>query len=182
MPRETGTLFLPTRSLVPIAAYARTCVPPWHRWTHGGLARAESTADGRVHLVVLRRRRGGIAVSVFGVGAAQSEALAPLASRIRHAIATATPDAMGGTSSFEDAAWTLLADAPDPTAARRKITRLGARCPAAPRLRTMPDARVLRRTPQAALAHALGSPQLAARLHALARGFAALEPCAPTRS
>ena len=182
MPREVGTLFLPTRRHVSIAAYARTCVPPWHPWTRGAIARAERAADGRIHLAVLRSRRGGVAAYVSGVGAAQSEVLAPLASRLRHALASATPDVLGGTSAFEDAVWTLLADAPDPAGARRKFCRLGARCPTAPRLRTMPDPRTLCRAPRPVLAQTLGSRPLAERLHALARAFAALAPCEPSRS
>lgn len=179
MHRETGTIFLPMRRRLPAAAI-RDCAPPWRPWTRGAIARAERTADGRVHLAVVRRRPGGILVSLTGVGAAQAENLAPVAARIRRALAAG--ERLRGTSAFEDAVASLLDDARAPARTRSAVLRLGGRCPAAPGLRIMPDPTCVLRTPRAALDRALGSRALARRLQALARAFAAIAPCSPSRS
>jgi len=180
--RETGTIFLPHRRRIPVAALARTCGAPWHPWPRGALARAERTADGRVHLLVLRARPGGVALAVRGVRAAEAEVLAPLAARVRRALDAVAHGRIGGTSPFEDAVGGVLDDAPDPPGARRRLARLGTPCPAAPRLRTMPGPLEILACSRAALARALGSTAIAARLQALARAFAAITPCEPIRS
>jgi hypothetical protein len=179
--RETGTILLPTRRRIAIAALAHACAPPWKRWTHGALARAERTADGRVHLVVVRTHRRGVRVSVVGVGAAEAEVLAPIAARIRRALPDRQGSSLRGTTPFEDALAVLLARGAS-AATRRAFYRLGAPCPAARTLRTLPDpARIAAYAP-AALAQALGSALLARRLQALARSFAVDAPSGPTRS
>jgi hypothetical protein len=172
--RETGTIFLPMRRRLPAAAI-RGCAPPWHPWTRGAIARAERTADGRVHLAVLRRRPGGVLLSLTGVGAAQAESLAPVAARIRRALASGA--GLRGTSAFEDAVTSLVVD----TGPRNAVLRLGRRCPIAPALRTMPDPASIIAS-KTTLARALGSPVLARRLQALARAFAVVAPCSPSRS
>jgi hypothetical protein len=179
--RETGTIFLPIARRVDVAALARTCAPPWHRWAGGALARAERTADGRVHLVVVRSRRGGVAISVRGVRGREAEVLAPIAARVRRAL---PPRGGGirGTSPFEDAVATLLAEAPAPDRARRAVARLGAACPSARGLHTMPEPPVLVAVPRALLARRVGSAGVARRLQALARAFATIAPCPPIRS
>lgn len=169
MQRETGTIFLPTRRRID----ARTCAPPWRRWG-GGAARAERTADGRVHLVVVRPRRDGLAVAVTGVRAREAEVLAPVASRIRHAAGRGT---LGATSAFEDAVMALL-DGPQ----RVALARLGRPCPVARAFRTMPEPHAIAGLSRATLARRLGSAGVAARVHALARAFAAMAPAPPIRS
>src|SRR5262245_48912409 len=114
--RETGTMFLPTRRLA-AAALRHACAPPWHPWRRGAVARAERTADGRVHLVVLRGVRGGVLLSLTGVHAAQAENLAPVAARIRRALAASNGGGLRGTSAFEDAVTSLLDEDGAPTRA-----------------------------------------------------------------
>jgi len=175
-------MFLPTRRPLAGAAFRDACAPPWHRWRRGTVARAERTADGRVHLVVVRAGRGGVTLSLSGVGAAQAENLAPVAARIRRALSTPDGIALRGTSGFEDAVMSLLDELGPSARARRTVLRLGAPCPVARSFRTMPEpARVLA-CPRAELARALGSAVLARRLQALARAFAAIAPCSPTRA
>ncbi len=183
MQRETGTILLLTRRRIDVAALARSCVPPWRPWSRGALARAERTADGRVHLVVVRARRRGVLVTVVGVRAGHSETLAPIAARIRRALPAGTGRALRGTSAFEDALAAWLDQTAASTAVRRAIDRLGASCPAARRLRTCPvPARIAAADP-ATLARAVGSALVARRLQALAREFAdAAAPSVPTRS
>jgi hypothetical protein len=168
--RETGTIFLPTRRRID----TRVCAPPWRRWGRGAVARAERTADGRVYLVVVRPRRDGLAVAVTGVRAREAEVLAPIAARVRRAAARGT---LGATSAFEHAVAGLLDDR-----GRVALARLGGRCPAARAMRTMPEPRALLALPRAALGRCLGDPGLAARVHALARAFAAMTPAPPSRS
>jgi hypothetical protein len=179
--RETGTIFLPTVRRIDVAALARACAPPWRRWSRGAIARAERTADGRVHLVVVRARRGGVTVTVHGVGAREAEVLAPIAARVRRALPAGRGPGLRGTTPFEDAVATLLDDAA-PAGARSSIARLGRRCAVAPALRTMPEPAALRGVARARLARCLGSTALARRVQALARAFAAMAPCPPTRS
>ena len=174
--RETGTIFLQTRRRFAGNAYLRACGPPWHAWSRGSLARAERTADGRVHLVVLRADRGGVIMSLTGVRAAQAESLAPVAARIRRALATADGERLRGTSAFEDAVLSVLDDLEAPDRTRNAVARLGARCPVAPAIRTMPDAATMLDRSGTALAQAVGSAILAQRLQALARAFAAIAP------
>jgi len=162
------------------AAAIRDCAPPWRRWCHGAIARAERSANGRVHLVVVRRRPGGILVSLTGVGAAQGENLAPAAARIRRALAAG--GRLRGTSAFEDAVASLLDDVAAPVRIRSAVLRLGPRCPGAGTLRAMPDPACVLRTPRATLDRTLGSRALARRLQALARAFAVVAPCSPSRS
>ncbi len=177
--RETGTILLPSRRRIPIAALARTCAPPWRRWTRGALARAERSADGRVHLVVVRSHRRGVSVTVTGVGAAEAEVLAPIAARIRRALPRRDGLPLRGTTEFEDAVAELLAKGAAPVASRCALYRLGAPCPAARALRTVPEpARITACTP-AELTRAIGSQLLARRVQALARAFADGTPCSP---
>jgi len=180
--RETGTIFLRTCRRFAGGALLRPCAPPWHRWSRGAVARAERTADGHIHLVVLRAGRGGVTMSLTGVRAAHGESLAPVAARIRRALAGYDGKALRGTSSFEDAVASLLDEVGVSDRARRAVLRLGARCPAASAIRTMPDSRTILDRSGANLARALGSPILARRLHALARAFATIAPCPPMRS
>ena len=182
MQRETATIFLPLPARARRMPFARVCTAPWHRWTRGAIARAERSADGRVHLVVVRPRREGVGITVTGVGAAQAETLAPIASRIRRALLASNGSAPAGTSAFEDAVHALLDELAVPDAARRRLARLGARCPAAPGLRTMPDPIALLAPSRAVLAHVVGSRESATRLQALARAFAAMTPSVPTRA
>jgi hypothetical protein len=174
-------MFLPTRRRFTGAMLRRGCVPPWHCWRRDAVARAERTADGHVHLVVLRARPGGIALSLTGVRADQAETLAPVAARTRRAL-SAWNGRLRGTSAFEDAVSSILDELGVPPRTRRAIVRLGVRCPSAPRLRTMPEPERLLACPASALARALGSRPLADRLQALARAFAARAPCGPRRA
>ena len=180
--RETGTIFLRTRRRFAGGALLRPCAPPWHRWSRGALARAERTADGHVHLVVLRARRGGVRMSLTGIRAAHAESLAPVAARIRRALAVHDGGPLRGTSPFEDAVTSLLDELGASVRIRRAVGRLGARCPAAPAIRAMPDSRTVLDRSGAELARALGSPILARRLQALARAFETMAPCPPIRS
>jgi hypothetical protein len=168
--REIGTIFLPSRHRLDAA----TCAAPWRRRGRGAVARAERTADGRVHLVVVRRRRGGLVVTVTGVGAREGEVLAPIAARVRRAITRST---LGATSAFEGAVMGLLDDRQ-----RRALARLGRPCPADRAFRTMPEPHAVLAVSPATLARRLGSRALATRVHALARAFSAMAPVAPTRS
>jgi hypothetical protein len=182
---ETATVFLPSRRPVDVAGLARTCVPPWHPWRGGALARAERTSDGRVHRLVVRRQRGGVVVVLTGVGAASAERLAPVAARVRRALRLDRDDGLRdgglrGTSAFEDAVQALLADVAALPSIRRRVVGLGHPCPAARALRTMPAAADVLRVPRRALAARLGSAGLARRLQALARAFAAIAPCSPS--
>jgi hypothetical protein len=113
-------------------------------------------------------------MSLTGVRAGHAESLAPVAARIRRALAGA--DRLRGTSPFEDAVMSLLDEVGASDRARHAIVRLGARCPAAPAIRTMPESRSLLDHSRAELASALGSVALARRLQALARAFAAMAP------
>jgi hypothetical protein len=180
--RETGTILLPTRRRIPIAALARSCAPPWRRWRRGALARAERSADGRVHLIVVRTHRRGVSVSVTGVGAAEAEILAPIAARIRRALPRRNAMALRGTTAFEDGLSELLAQGRASAASRRALYRLGAPCPAARALRTLPEPARLAACAPSELARVLGSSLLARRLQALARAFADGAPRSPMRS
>jgi hypothetical protein len=162
------------------AALARHCAPPWRPWRRGGLARAERTADGRVHLVVVRSTSTGIVLTATGVGAADAESLAPIAARVRRALRDGAASTPRGTSAFEDAALGLLAAA-DPGAIPRLLA-LGHRCPVAPALRTMPEPAALAAMPAASLARRLRSAPLARRIQALARAFVAGTPPSPSVS
>jgi hypothetical protein len=177
--RETGTILLPTRRRIPVAALARTCDPPWRRWMRGVLARAERSADGRVHLVTVRAHRRGVLVTVVGVGAAQAETIAPIAARVRRALPSREGEPLRGTTAFEDAVVGLLDEANAAPASRRAFHRLGAPCPVARALRTHPEPADVAGAP---LARAVGSARLARRLQALARAFVAGAPSVPTRS
>jgi hypothetical protein len=170
------------RRRIAVAALARTCAPPWRRWTHGALARAERTADGRVHLVVLRTHRRGVGVTVIGVRAAEAEVLAPIAARIGRALPSRGNPRLRGTTAFEDAVVALLDESGAPAATRRSLGRLGTRCPAAPTLRTFPEPDRIAECAPALLARAVGSIALARRLQALARAFADGAPRSPMRS
>lgn len=179
VPRETGRLLLPTRRRIDLRACLRGASPAWRAWPARSAARAERTADGRVHVVVVRSTRRGLAVRVTGVGAAHAEVLAPIAARLRRAFALdeATPRRLRGTSAFEDAALAIVAGAPDGPAA---LLRLGARCPGARSLRVFPaPSEVLRRS-AVRLARVLGCPARARRLHALARALVAVRPPPPS--
>ena len=121
-------------------------------------------------------------LSLTGVGAGQAESLAPVAARIRRALATPGGAGVRGTTAFEDAVASLLDELAAGPRVHRAILRLGSRCPVAPALRTMPDPHAILGQPHAALARALGSSVLARRLQALARAFAAIAPCSPMRS
>jgi hypothetical protein len=174
-------MFLPMRRRFTGATLRRACVPPWRRWRGGAVARAERTADGRVHLVVLRAAAGGITLSLTGVRADQAESLAPIAARVRRALA-ATDGRLHGTSAFEDAVFSLLDELGAPPRTRTAVLRLGARCPAATQLRTMAAPEDVLAPSRRALARAVGSDVVAERLQSLARAFAAVTPCSPTRS
>jgi len=133
-----------------------------------------------MHLVVVAPTGDGVRVTVTGVGAAQTESLAPLAARIRRALGR--DGGLGGTSPFEDAVFSLLDVCQAPPRVRHAVVRLGPRCPAAPALRAMPSPADVLATARAALIRATGSVELARRLQALARAFVALAPCPPTTS
>lgn len=182
MQRETGTILLLTRRRIDVAALARTCAPPWRRWPRGALARAERTADGRVHLVVVRSHPRGVLVAVVGMHADHAETLAPIAARIRRALPARAGRALRGTTAFEDALAGWLDETGASPAARRAIHRLGTSCPAACRLRTCPDPGRLAAADPVILARALGSAPLARRLQALAGAFADDAPTTPSRS
>ncbi|HXJ34737.1 MAG TPA: hypothetical protein VMS22_11955 [Candidatus Eisenbacteria bacterium] len=181
MRRETGYILLPTRRRVDVAALARACDVPWRPWARRGLARAEHGTDGRVHLVVLRPSPDGVVVSVTGADARDTEVLAPIASRVRHALRLDSRRAtrLRGTSAFEDAALELLGREP---VSARALLALGRRCPVARSLRTFPDAATIAAVPPRVLARAVGSGARSRRLQALARGFAALAPAVPRTS
>lgn len=146
------------------------------------MARAERTADGRTHLVVVRSTRDGVRIVATGVGAAQAESLAPIAARIRRALGVDGRGPLAGTSPFENAVQSLLDAAQASAQARVAIGRLGPRCPAAPSLHAMPEPSDVLRATRPDLVRAAGSIALARRLQALARAFAALAPCPPTHS
>jgi hypothetical protein len=179
--RETGTILLPTRRRIAIGALAHGCAPPWRRWKRGALARAERSADGRVHLVVIRAHGRAVRVTVVGVGAAEAEVLAPIAARIRRALPSRRSPALRGTTAFEDTVAALLERGAS-AAGRRAFHRLGAPCPPARALRTFPEPERIAAYAPGALAQTLGSALLARRLQALARTFADGAPRSPMRS
>ncbi|MGH7895867.1 MAG: hypothetical protein ACREQL_14440 [Candidatus Binatia bacterium] len=181
MRRQTGHILLPTRRRIDVAKLARTCRPPWRPWARGALARAERTADGRIHLVVVRASRGGVEVRVTGVNARQTQILAPIAARVYRAIGPSLGPgrSLRGTSAFEDAVLAMLADDP---AARRRLLALERGCPSAPALRVFPDAGTLASLSPTTLARIAGGRDRGRRLHALARAFVALAPSAPRTS
>jgi hypothetical protein len=176
--RETGTCVLPCRRRVDVAAFSRACGLPWHCWPRGALARAEQTADGRVHLLVVRRHARGASLRVTGVGAAEAERLAPLAARVRRALGLDGIPELHGTSPFEDALVALLRDGD----ALLQLLELGRRCPAAPAIRTMPRPSDVLAVPTADLVRRAGSVALARRIQALARAFVAGRPSVPSAS
>jgi hypothetical protein len=180
--RETGTILLPRRRRIAIAALARSCAQPWRPWTRGALARAERSADGRIHLVVVRTHRRGVIVSVVGVGAAEAETLAPIAARIRRALPGRDGAPLRGTSAFEDGLTRLLDQGRAPAAGRRALYALGARCAAARALRAHPEPEVVAACAPADLARVLGSPLLARRVQLLAGEFVDGAPSRPIRS
>ena len=139
-----------------------------YRWRDGRrplLERAEELWDGSVHLLAIRPDRRGVVLQVTGTDAREIEVLAPLAARVRRALALDFDPAdfqracardpllrpaahlrlgrlLHGTSCFEDVVTTLVRDN---ARIRARLAALGPRCPARPALRAFPSARLLAR-------------------------------------
>ena len=170
-------MFLPSRRPVDVRSLARACLVPWHAWGPTALARAERSADGRRHLVVVHGAPGGVRLRLVGVRAGEAEVLAPIAARVRRAVGCDRPRSrapLRGTSPFEDALSTLLAAAGISPSARRRVFAVGPSCPSAPRLHVTPTPAELAASSTVALARRCGSLALARRIQALARAFSAL--------
>jgi 3-methyladenine DNA glycosylase/8-oxoguanine DNA glycosylase len=169
-------------------------LPPY-RWRDGRpplLERAEELQDGSVHLLAIRPDRRGAVLQVTGTDAREIEVLAPLAARVRRALALDFDPAafqrgcagdpllrpvarlglgrvLHGTSCFEDVVTTLLHD---DARIRARLAALGPRCPARPALRAFPSARLLARTDVQRLRERTGLGPRAAWVHSLARDAA----------
>jgi 3-methyladenine DNA glycosylase/8-oxoguanine DNA glycosylase len=166
-------------------------LPPY-RWHDGRtplLERAEELQDGSVHLLAIRPDRRGVVLQVTGPDAREIEVLAPLAARVRRALALDFDPAafqracagdpllrpvarlglgrvLHGTSCFEDVVTTLVHDS---ARIRARLAALGPRCPAQPALRAFPSARLLARIGVQRLRERTGLGPRAAWVHSVAR-------------
>src|SRR5262249_43277087 len=148
-------------------------LPPF-RWRDGPrpvLERAEELPGGSVLLLAIRPAPGGVVLRVTGQDASEIEVLAPLAARVRRALAlhlglgpfhrlcrrdpllrNVASRGLGrllrGTSLFEDLVMAIACTG-TPWARTARVTTgiaaFGRPCPAAPGLRTFPGPRALAR-------------------------------------
>jgi 3-methyladenine DNA glycosylase/8-oxoguanine DNA glycosylase len=176
-------------------------LPPF-RWCDGrrpSLERAEELPDGSVHLLRIRQVRRGVVLEVTGRDAREIEVLAPLATRVRRALALDQDLAhfhracardpllrpgsrlglgrvLRGTSVFEDVVKILAAGSAPRDGVRRAfagLTTFGRRCAARPALRTFPSPVVLARAPLRRLAEHTGLGDRCAWIRTLARAVVA---------
>jgi 3-methyladenine DNA glycosylase/8-oxoguanine DNA glycosylase len=198
---ERGEIVLPARGRFDLRTTVLSRGPetlPSFRWRDGRepvLERAEQLADGTVHLLVIRPARRGVVLEVTGADAREIEVLAPLAARVRRALAldfdpgpfqrACAGDALlhpvarlglgrvlRGTSAFEDVVIALACGNALPADAVRglaRLARLGRRCPARPALRAFPSPATLARIDGRGLRESTGVGPGVARVRRLAR-------------
>jgi 3-methyladenine DNA glycosylase/8-oxoguanine DNA glycosylase len=198
---ERTEIVLPARGRFDLRATVRSRGPqglPPYRWRDGAtplLERAEQLPDGSVHLLAIRPDRRGVVLRVTGRDAREIEVLAPLAARVRRALALDFDPApfqracatdpllhpvarlglgrvLHGTSAFEDVVGALAcggAASTEGTGALARLAALGPRCPARPSLRAFPAAGAVARIDPRRLRERTGLGQLAAGIRTLAR-------------
>jgi 3-methyladenine DNA glycosylase/8-oxoguanine DNA glycosylase len=201
MALERAEIVLPARGRFDLRATVLSRAPealPSFRWRDGAtpaLERAEQLPDGTVHLLVIRPDRRGVVLQVTGADAREIEVLAPLAARVRRALALdfdPTPfqracatdpllrpvarlglgRVLRSTSAFEEVALALACRGALPVDVARGLARLaalGPRCPARPALRAFPSAATLARIDWRRLRERTGLGRGAARIRRLAR-------------
>src|SRR5262245_21816227 len=172
------------------------------RWCDGrrpSLERAEELPDGSVHLLRIWQARRGVVLQVTGRDAREIEVLAPLATRVRRALALDQELAdfhracarepllrpgsrlglgrvLRGTSVFEDVVKVLARGSAERDGVHRALvglTTFGRRCTARPTLRTFPSPPALARVPLRRLAERTGLGDRSASIRALARAVVA---------
>lgn len=176
-------------------------LPPyrWHEGSRPVLERPEQLPDGSVHLLRIRPAPRGVVLEVTGEGAREIEVLAPLAARVRRALALDVDLAdfrracardpllrpvarlglgrlLRGTSVFEDVVTVLAGSNTTWEETGRSIGRLlrfGRRCPARRTLRAFPSPAALARIPARRLAGETGLGDRAARIVELSRAVVA---------
>jgi 3-methyladenine DNA glycosylase/8-oxoguanine DNA glycosylase len=183
-----------------VLSHGAELLPPfrWHDGARPVLERAEELPDGSVHLLRIRSAPRGAVLEVTGEDAREIEVLAPLAARVRHALALDVDFAefhracardpvlrpvarlglghvLRGTSVFEDVV-KVLARSTNARAAARSIDRLvalGRRCPARPALRAFPSPGAFARLPAGRLREFTALGHRAVWITALARDVVA---------
>jgi 3-methyladenine DNA glycosylase/8-oxoguanine DNA glycosylase len=198
---ERAEIVLPARGRFDLRATVLSRGPaglPPYRWRDGAapvLERAEQLPDGSVHLLAIRPDRRGVVLRVTGRDAREIEVLAPLAARVRRALALDFDPAtfqracagdrllrpaarlglgrvLHGTSAFEDVVGALACSGDAATEGAHPLARLaalGPRCPARPSLRAFPTAAAIARLDEPRLRVRSGLGQRAAWIRALAR-------------
>jgi len=197
---ERAEIVLPARGGFDLRATVLSRGPhglPPYRWSDGVaplLERAEQLPDGSVHLLKIRPNRRGVVLQVTGPDAREIEVLAPLAARVRRALALDfDPSAfqracatdpllrpaarlglgrvLHGTSAFEDIVGTLACGgtATEGTPGLARLAALGPRCPARPSLRAFPAAAAVARIDGRRLRERTGLGKVSAWIRAVAR-------------
>ncbi len=204
MTMQRAEIVLPVRGFdlqATVLANRTAELPPW-RWRAGArpvLERAEQLADGTVHLLRIRPGPGGVVLEVTGRAAREVEVLAPLARRIRRALALdldlhgfhercrddpllrparrlARGRLVRGTTPFEDAVTVLVASNVtwrSTVASLARLVSLGRRCPADPARRAFPTPAALASLPLPELRRRTELGRRAAWIQALARDIVA---------
>ena len=205
MARKRTRIVLPARGRFDLRATVllqdRHALPPfrWHDGPRPVLERAEQLSDGPAYLLRIWQVSGGVMLEATGRDAGEIEVLAPLAARVRRALALdqdvaafraacthepllrpaaalAPGRLLRGTSTFEDVVKVLAGSNRRPDRALRSIERLiafGRRCPARPALRAFPSPEALAGIPLRHLAARTGLGHRAAWIRMLARAVAA---------
>jgi 3-methyladenine DNA glycosylase/8-oxoguanine DNA glycosylase len=205
MPLERAEIVLQARGQFDLRAtvlsHGSHELPPF-RWQDGlrpVLERPEQLPDGSVHLLRIRPAARGAVLEVTGKNAREIEVLAPLAARVRRALAldvdlTAFHRAcagdrllrpvarlglgrmLRGTSVFEDVVKVLARNNTSRARAVRSVNRLvafGQRCPARPGLRAFPSPAALASIPARQLRDDTDLGDRAVWITGLARDIAA---------